>query len=86
MFGGRSINYTYDGNGNLSSKTTGTVIVSYAYDAFNRIVDTVTSQHGTPDSAPDVATSTYDANGNLTSQTDGAGHITLYCYCTLLNF
>ncbi|WP_207769793.1 hypothetical protein [Solimicrobium silvestre] len=73
---------TYDDNGNLASKTAGTDVVSYTYDAFNRIVTTTTHQYGTTAQTGTavVATQSFDVYGNLTQTNDGAGDITTYTY------
>ncbi|MEX2262539.1 MAG: RHS repeat-associated core domain-containing protein [Bryobacteraceae bacterium] len=56
---------TYDGNGNLQSKTTGANIITHAWDALNRL----TSVTG-----PGINTQyAYDGDGNRVSQTVSAG-------------
>lgn len=79
-----TINYTYDADGNLLQKTspapnqtgTATQVISYCYDALNRVTGRAYSAQSCPLSSP-VVTYTYDGGtngiGHLTSLTDQAG-------------
>ncbi|HTC93269.1 MAG TPA: RHS repeat-associated core domain-containing protein [Terriglobales bacterium] len=81
-----TIGYTYDANGNLSSKTlpapnalstsTATQTISYCYDELNRVTGRAYGPPGCPLSSP-VVSYAYDAgsngNGYVTSVTDHAG-------------
>jgi RHS repeat-associated protein len=60
------VSYTYDGAGNLTSRTSPTGVTSYTYDGLNR--PTTKTQAGVL-----VATATYDPASNLTSYTDTTG-------------
>jgi RHS repeat-associated protein len=69
-----TVSYTYDANGNLSTKTspapnqsgTATVALSYCYDALNRLTTKAYTQQTCPMTSP-IVTNTYDvAVGGLT--------------------
>jgi RHS repeat-associated protein len=62
------VDYTYDGAGNLTSRTSPTGATSYTYDALNRPI--TKTQAGVL-----AATATYDPASNLTSYTDPNGTI-----------
>jgi RHS repeat-associated protein len=62
------VNYTYDGAGNLTSRTSPTGLTSYTYDALNRPI--TKTQAGVL-----LATATYDTASNLTSYTDTNGTV-----------
>src|SRR6266481_318670 len=76
--------YAYDNNGNLTSKTspapnqqsTATQVISFCYDAINRVTSKAYGAASCPLSSP-VVTYTYDQGtngiGHLTSLTDQAG-------------
>lgn len=72
--GSGTINYTYDANGDMLSKTDqqGNT-TSYTYDSQGNIL-TVTDPQG------NVTENTYDAKGNLISTTDTAGNTTQFQY------
>ncbi len=57
--------YTYDGNGNMTSKTTQAGVTSYAYDFENRLVQV--------DTATETIMYTYDPFGRRTSKTNSSG-------------
>jgi RHS repeat-associated protein len=68
-----TVSSTYDGNGNVTSRTDGNgVVTAYTYDAMNRVTG-IDYPGGT---TPDVSF-TYDANGNRASMTDATG-VTTY--------
>jgi len=67
-------NYTYDGTGSIISRTTSNGnVISYCYDAANRLTNI-------SDSIGLVASYDYDENGNLISHSDGLGHSWIYSY------
>jgi YD repeat-containing protein len=68
------VDYTYDGAGNLTSRTSPTGLTSYTYDALNR--PATKTQAGVL-----VATATYDPASNMTSYADTNGTIS-YGYDT----
>jgi len=79
-----TISYSYDANGNVLQKTspapnqqsTATQVISFCYDALNRVTSKAYGAASCPMSAP-VVTYTYDQGtngiGHLTSLTDQAG-------------
>jgi YD repeat-containing protein len=68
---------SYDGNGNVISRTDGNgAVTNYTFDAMNRL--TAIDYPGGPN--PDVSF-TFDANGNVVSMSDATG-TTLYQYDT----
>lgn len=91
---GRTISYTYDLRGNVTSTQVGNLTTRYAYDALGRITrvteadDSITSY--TYDVLGNIATITrpdghtlfydYDANGRVATYTDALGRITHYTY------
>jgi RHS repeat-associated protein len=62
------VSYSYDGAGNLTSRTSPTGVTNYTYDAQNRPI--TKTQAGAL-----AATATYDPASNLTSYTDTTGTI-----------
>ena len=87
---------TYDGNGNITKKTVGTVVESYEYNAVGHNVSVTDGkgykttykydalgnvvQETSPSGA--VRTYDYDAMNRLVAVTDGEGHKTTYAYDT----
>jgi RHS repeat-associated protein len=65
---GSQVNYAYDGNGNLSSRTDATGTTTFAYDHLNRM---------TTKNLPGGSSITFawDASGNLGSLTDAGGTV-----------
>jgi RHS repeat-associated protein len=71
---GQQVSYTYDGNGNVLTRTDASNrITRYAYDALNRLT-TLTAPDG------GITRYAYDAEGNLATVTDPRGLITRYEY------
>jgi RHS repeat-associated protein len=70
----RSVNYAYDGNGDLVSVTAvDGAVTSYTYDPEHRIA-TVTKPGG------GIVTNDYDLEGRVASQTDPVGRETTFSY------
>ena len=71
---GQSLNYRYDSNGNLLTKTdAGGRTISYSYDSLNRVKSMSPADAGTINYA-------YDARGNLQTVRDGRGLTTSFTY------
>jgi RHS repeat-associated protein len=72
---GNCIYYTYDADGNVTSRGDSTGTTTYTYDALNRLID-VSNPGGTDacaGSSPAGITYTYDGASNLTSSCDALG-------------
>lgn len=71
---GRSVNYGYDDNGNLTSFTAADyAVTTFGYDD-NHYLTTTTSPNG------GVTTNAYDPSHRVTSQTDAVGRVTTMAY------
>jgi RHS repeat-associated protein len=72
---GNCITYTYDADGNVTSRTDNTGTTTYTYDALNRLIDV--GNPGGADacsgSSPAGITYAYDGASNLTSSCDALG-------------
>jgi RHS repeat-associated protein len=72
---GNCITYTYDADGNVTSRTDNTGTTTYTYDSLNRLIDV--GNPGGADacsgSSPAGITYTYDGASNLTSSCDALG-------------
>lgn len=85
---------TYDGNGNVLTKTIGSVVETYTYDNMNNLISSVDGNGGTTtynydvlgnviqEVSPNGATQSYsyDAMNRLVSSTNGEGYVTTYEY------
>ena len=72
--GGQQVIYTYDGNGNVKSRSdAGGRVTSHIYDSQNRRTSTTAPDGG-------ITTYVYDGEGNLASVTDPRGIPTSYAY------
>ncbi len=74
--------YTYDGVGNVLTKTDGSGTATYGYDAANRLTGITYSNTASGYSQPHAVTYMYDADNNRTQMTDGTG-TTTYGYDSL---
>jgi RHS repeat-associated protein len=74
--------YTYDPAGNVETKTDGSGVTTYSYDADNRLVGVSYSDAPSGMSTPTSVTYAYDDDGNRTEMTDGTG-TTTYAYNSL---
>ena len=74
--------YTYDGVGNVLTKTDGSGTATYGYDNDNRVNAITYSDTQSGYTEPSNVTYTYDDDGNRTQMTDGTG-TTTYAYDTL---
>ncbi len=71
---GDKTSYTYDGNGNVLTRTdANNHTTTYTYDSQGDVL-TVTAPDGS------VTTYTYDGNGNVLTRTDANNHTTTYTY------
>ena len=76
---GQQISYSYDGNGNLKTRTdAASRVTRYDYDVRNRLVKTTAADGG-------VTAYAYDTEGRLGSVTDPRGLVTSYTYDGLGN-
>jgi RHS repeat-associated protein len=71
--------YTYDGDGNVVTKTNGAGTTAYTYDADNRLLTVTDTSTNSGYTADEQVTYTYDANGNRAQMVDGSG-TTTYAY------
>ena len=74
--------YTYDPAGNIETKTDGSGVTTYSYDADNRTVGISYSDAPSGMSTPTAVTYSYDGDGSRTEMTDGTG-TTTYAYNSL---
>jgi RHS repeat-associated protein len=77
---GNCIYYTYDADGNVTSRGDSTGTTTYTYDSLNRLID-VSNPAGTDacaGSSPAGITYTYDGASNLTSSCDALGTTDYY--------
>jgi RHS repeat-associated protein len=73
------ITFSYDANGNLTSRVDNTGTTSYVYDAMNRTTDKYTSTGANPCSGWAGMHLTFDPVGNLATYCDAGGTVT-YTY------
>ncbi len=71
--------YTYDGVGNVLTKTDGSGTTIYTYDADNRLIGITYTNTTSGYVQPNAVTYQYDADGNRTQMGDGTG-TTSYTY------
>lgn len=72
--GGQRVGYTYDGNGNLKTRTdAANHTTQYFYDALERLDHVIAPDNG-------ATYYGYDGQGNLATVTDPRGHVTRYTY------
>ena len=74
--------YTYDGVGNVVTKTDGSGTATYGYNADNQVTGITYSNTASGYTAPSAVTYGYDDDGNRNQMTDGTG-TTTYGYNTL---
>jgi RHS repeat-associated protein len=72
---GNCIQYVYDNDGNLTSRTDNTGTTTFTYDALNRLIDkgTPSGADACSGSSPAGITYTYDGASNLTTSCDALG-------------
>jgi RHS repeat-associated protein len=78
-----TITYTYDGDGNLSTRVLGGITTSYTYDALNELTQKAYSDYNSPNPTP-WAAYTY-VGGRLTSTSAGTTYMN-YSYDALGRF
>ena len=74
--------YTYDGVGNVLTKTDGSGEASYSYNGDSQLTGMTYSNTGSGYTQPHSVTYSYDADGNCTQMVDGTG-TTTYGYDSL---